>query len=147
MGRGECGGVVKGPAGAVAVDVMNVGVGVAGIVVVASTVVVEPTVIVALTVVLTALAVLPDAVLVAHSGPGCGGAAGPAPEVAEDGPVDDEAKDTGPDARAGGLPFSPLAHPAAVPMTIARSGKAARRINRVHEMSALNALSILSCPV
>ena len=112
---------------------------------VASTVVVAPKMAAAVSVVLTvALTASPGPVSLIVTVPGCDTATGPAPGAAEaDGPMKDEAEAMELDTKAAGLALSPLAHPATVPMRIAKAGRATRRMSRVRDMSAFNALSIL----
>lgn len=62
----------------------------------------------------------------------------------EAGAVEDGAVDVW---AAGLMVLAPPVHPVTVPMRIARAGRAARRMSRVRGMSALNALSVLLCPV
>jgi hypothetical protein len=65
----------------------------------------------------------------------------------EAGAVEDEEEGREMDGWTAGLTvLALLVHPATIPRRIARAGRAAWRMSRVRDMSALNALSVLSCP-
>jgi hypothetical protein len=64
----------------------------------------------------------------------------------EAGAVEDEEDGRELDGWAAGLTVLAV-HPATVPRRIARAGRAAWRMSRVRDMLALNALSVLPCPV